>query len=296
MSTCAVIDLYTLGVTMRFISLDLRLATLALLGALTVACGGSSPVPSGPSASGVPFSVTGLVRDSLLRPVAGAKVEVDQGPSAGTFTMSNDQGRFTLDAPSAVTDTVSLRVTREGFGSTVWPARNHSDVIVQLTAIALVDLEGRYRLTVTASQSCSALPASVRTRTYTADMTPHAKARQLFIGELRGGEFYSGYGRLSMIAADDAVRVLLFSWDAYERWLEDHPIIERVTSSSYVSLWGTATGASERTATTINATFDGSISYCAEPKPPTTPEFPPTCAVPQVTCTSPSHQLTLVRQ
>jgi hypothetical protein len=261
---------------MRFLSLGVRLAGLALLSALIGSCGGSSPTPSGPSAtaSGVPFSVTGMVRDSLLRPIAGARVEVDQGPSAGRFTITNDQGRFTLDAPSVMADPVGVRVTREGFASTVWPARNHSDVIVQLTAVALVDLEGRYGLTVTANQSCSAVPATVRTRNYTADMTRHATARPLFIGELRGGEFYSGYGKLSAIVGDDAVRVILLSWDAYERWLDDYPIIERVTPSTHLSLRGTANGSSQPNPTTVGMTFDGTISYCAESKPSSTPEFP----------------------
>jgi hypothetical protein len=92
------------------------------------------------------------------------------------------------------------------------------------------------------------------------------------------------------------VRVILLSRDAYERWLDDYPIIERVTPSTHLSLRGTANGSSQPNPTTVGMTFDGTISYCAESKPSSTPEFPPTCAVPEITCASPSHQLTLVRQ
>ena len=79
--------------------------------AVAVSCGGSSSTPNGPSAlasDGVPFSVTGLVRDSLLRPIAGAKVEIDQGRWAGMSTLTNGQGRFTLEAPSVTTDIARL--------------------------------------------------------------------------------------------------------------------------------------------------------------------------------------------
>ena len=50
----------------------------------------TSPTPGSPTT----FNLTGLVRDTVLRPVMNAKVEIVSGPLASQFTATDANGQF----------------------------------------------------------------------------------------------------------------------------------------------------------------------------------------------------------
>src|SRR5512147_419411 len=101
-------------------------AGMAVLVTVLAACGqGGLAAPSAASpAPGPPASVqvSGHVYDTLSRPVAGAGVEVIDGPSAGTTTLTAADGAFTLSAAPSAGATV--RATKAGYTSAVAPFQN----------------------------------------------------------------------------------------------------------------------------------------------------------------------------
>ena len=206
---------------------------IVLVAVVATGCGGGSAQPTSPSATtSQPFSLTisGVVRDILQRPIRDARIEIAEGPSLGLAVISDAQGLFSIGA-TASTDRVALIVSKEGYDTaTVRPRAGQTVILLRDTAVA--NLEGGATIVLTADASCTQLPASLRTRSYTAVVTPSTGAVMVspatFVGELNGADFYQGYGKMSLTAAHDAVRFNVFSWDAFNWWLEDQPIVERV--------------------------------------------------------------------
>ena len=274
---------------------------IVLVAVAATGCEGGSASLTSPSATSTqpfPFTITGLVRDVLQRPIRDARIEVAEGPSVGLAAVSDAQGLFSI-AATASTDRVALIVSKEGYDSaTVRPRAGQTVIVLRDTAVA--NLEGRATIVLTAAASCTQLPASLRTRSYTAVVMPSTGAMlaapSTFVSELNGADFYQGYSKMSLTAAHDAVRFNVFSWDAFNWWLEDLPITERVTPTSHFSVSGTATATVSSGQSTITTGVDGTFSFCAESKPGAQPQWPPTCAVPQVECTSSHHLLTMIRR
>ncbi len=282
-----------------------RSPALLLVAIIATGCHSESPSASPTSPSLInsqprPITITGVVRDQLQRPIRDARLEVAEGPSSGLATVSDTQGQFSIVA-TAAGDRVALIVSRDGYETATvrlrageWP--------VYLRDTAALNFEGRATIVVTADASCSQLPATLRSRSYTAVLTPSASTGAAmanpvtFVGDLNGADLYQGYSKMSLMAAHDAVRFIVSSWDAFNWWLEDDPIIERLTPTSHFSVSGTATSAASNGQSTFTARLDGTLSYCAESKPGAQPLWPPTCAVPQVECTSAQHQLTMIRR
>jgi hypothetical protein len=88
-----------------------------------------SPVsPAAPP--GTPGSVngeliSGTVSDTAFRPLAGARVELIDGPQAGMSTTSDAQGSFSFTA--TVDDTTRFRASKEGHVSRA-PAANRRNI------------------------------------------------------------------------------------------------------------------------------------------------------------------------
>jgi hypothetical protein len=116
-----------------------------------------------------------------------------------------------------------------------------------------------------------------------------------FTSALTGAEFQRGYETFFATVASDAARFSVYSWDAFNWWGEDQPIIERLPSGGYVAWMGTATTPVVSSTASITAQFDGSVSYCATPREPDMTNYPPTCSAP-VECKSDHHQLVLTRR
>jgi hypothetical protein len=132
-------------------------------------------------------------------------------------------------------------------------------------------------------------------RTFTAAISPTRPDRLNFTSTLTGAQFQRGYDTFFAGVASDAVRFYVYSWDAFNWWLEDQPIIERVPPGGYVAWMGTATTPVVSSITSITAVFDGSVSYCAVPREPDVTNYPPTCSAP-IECKSDRHQLVLRRR
>ena len=274
---------------------------IVLVAVAAIGCGGGSAQPTSPSATtSQPFSLTisGVVRDLLQRPIRDARIEVAEGASSGLAAISDAQGQFSITA-TASSDRIAVIASKDGYNTATMRLRAGQTVIL-LRDSAVANLEGRATIVLTADASCTQLPASLRTRSYTAVVMPSTGAMMAspatFVGELNGADFYQGYNKMSLTAARDAVRFNIFSWDAFNWWLEDQPIIERVTPTSHFSVSGTASAAVSSGQSRITTALDGTFSFCAESKPGAQPQWPPTCAVPLVECTSAHHLLTMTRR
>jgi len=245
-----------------------------------------------------PFSLAasdaqGVVSDVFGLPLAGVRVEATSGPAAGQFVMTGEDGRFLLGG-AARGNYVSLRMTRVGFDTELILYYPGTDPQVKLWPVfePRPD-EGAYTFSVTADSGCTALPAELRTRTYTGAIgrtgNPLASPQWFTIG-LGGAEFYPT--QRVMYGSTTAGDVALFvgSWEAVLTWLEDDPIVERVGSESYLSVLGRARGTGVFDSTSVTTDLDGTISYCARDAGN---QVFFQCAVPEVSCTSTRHRLTV---
>jgi hypothetical protein len=75
------------------------------------------PLPVQPT-DGVPlrtreFSLSGVVEDVMSRPVADCRVEIMDGPRAGTFVTTSAGGRFEM--PGVFSGPITVRTSKEGF-------------------------------------------------------------------------------------------------------------------------------------------------------------------------------------
>ena len=148
-----------------------------------VGCGStrSSPSPSAPSTVAQPIPpvgglmfMKGTVYDTVFRPLAGARVEVVDGPQAGLSTTADTSGEFSLTG--VFDDATRVRATKDGhvtairtlqpFCATCNPNRW---INFSLEVLAPpVNMAGDYTLTFIADSACTTLPNEVRTRTYAA--------------------------------------------------------------------------------------------------------------------------------
>jgi hypothetical protein len=266
----------------------LFIASLALT---AVACGNSTAaLPTAPTAA--PSNVTGLVDDSIGRPLPGAQVTVAVGPLTGRSTTSDTNGRFAFAALTAGTESVALLVSKEGYTTVVATAGKKGDVSVSLTAQTLPDITGEYRLSVTADSACSDLPPDRRTRTYAASIKLATSPARVVV-TLNGAAFSPGDTRFLGLLATDAAQFWVSRLNPDD---EDLPIVEQLDASTYLSWYGTATAAIQTSGAPIAATFAGTIAYCPDAKPSLAAQFAPTCAVALVECQSRTHQLTFTPQ
>ena len=118
----------------------------------------------------------GSVYDSAFRSLAGVKVEVVDGPSAGVSTMSNPDGSFSL--AGTFDDTVAFRASREGYVTATRTQQRNPTGSVWLSftlsvLAAPVAIAGDYTLTLSAASACAgSLPEGARERTYAATISP----------------------------------------------------------------------------------------------------------------------------
>jgi Carboxypeptidase regulatory-like domain len=274
-----------------------RLGPILLIAIITSGCGGTSSVsPSGPSTDvNRIVTIQGRVQDSLLRPIADARVTIVDGPLNGVSTTTNEEGRFALAASFRAAELTTVHIEKDGYWSATARWRPSGEIWVALRALALPDLEGQYTITFSAAAECSQLPSQVRSRTYFASISPRPDDRAYFTSTLTGAEFQHGYNTFFGAVGSNAARFSVYSWDAFNWWLEDQPIIERLPSGGYVAWMGTAMAPLVSSTASIVATLDGSVSYCAVPREPTMTNYPPTCSAVEE-CKSDHHQLVLKRR
>jgi hypothetical protein len=271
-----------------------------------VGCGGSGS-PSVPSAvplptpqpvpQPTPIQVTGDVFDTVNRALAGARVEVLDGPQAGTSTTSDPAGAFSL---TGIFDgTTRFRASKEGFVAATQPFRlivtSRSIFFVLDVSAGSVNIAGDYTLTFTADSACAGrLPTEVRTRTYAATIRPTSSltrpANTQFTAAISGAELDTYYKMISIFVAGDYI-----DFD-----LSDNFLLEEVGPDTYLTIGGVgAASVGTSGVSTISASFHGLFDYCvtkAEPNVGNLYSCVPAEAIAHAQCASKNHRLILTRR
>ena len=260
-----------------------------------------SPAPQpGPPPAPQPTAVRvdGWVYDSAFRILAGASVEILDGPQAGTRTTADARGHFSMTG--TVDDTTRFRATMEGHLASIGSlssscASCSARYIYFYLAVnaSPVNMAGDYTLTFVAD-ACINLPSELQTRTYGATIAPgsnsHSPADTFYTVTVSGALFAANYGSFSIGVAGDLV--------AFELRGEGPTLIEQVAENTYLGFDGRAEARVETaTVSTISAFFSGSINYCALPAP--MGQYwgcNPAHAVAHAECQSTTHRLILTRR
>jgi hypothetical protein len=236
------------------------------------------------------------VQDTVGRALPDVQVAILEGPFTGRTTSTDQEGRFAFGVTVSADERVALSLSKDGYSTSTPRVRGNTELRVTLTALNLLNLEGRYALSFTVAPACATIPSELRSRTYEAAINPLPSPPQgHFTSELGGGAFYEAYDTFWAAAGHDAARFSVYSRDALNWWLEDQPIIERLGPSSYLAFMGSAVVPIASSNGPMSGSFNGSVTFCPAAIDPSRPDFPPTCAAP-VECQSDQHRLTLTRR
>ena len=236
----------------------------------------------------------GTVQDTAFRPLAGATVEVLDGPQAGLATTSDGRGEFSLTG--IFDDATRFRATKEGHVSatemlepscaTCIPNRWVNFSLEVLTTP--VRLAGDYTLNFVADSTCTMLPDDLRSRTFTATLqSPTANPANGFSSVSVGGAtFFEDWNLIAMGVAGDYVAF----------WLE--VLVEQIAPNAFLAFGGQAAasiGTSDMS--TIALPFAGSIDYCVTPSEKGSfQECLQGQSVTRARCDSNNHRLILTRR
>jgi hypothetical protein len=251
----------------------------------------TAPDRGSPSGSTTPQPVVGVpvlgsVHDWVMRPIAGAKVEVVGGSGTGASATTDASGLYQL--PGTFTGTVGVRASKDGYltkTQSYTPERWNQSARLAFyleTLTPALDVTGEYTLTFTAASACTQLPAAARERTYGADIT-RATTSTYLVG-LKDATFYSSTFPLVVVS-----NVARFWVDEYGDY---GPFVEFLTPSTSLMLTHDifmSVGESN-----VLVPFSGTFSYCSNASGG--PAQWPQCAVPPVECTASSHTFSLVRR
>jgi hypothetical protein len=123
----------------------------------------------GSAASG---TIIGWVVDTAFRPLVGARVEVLAGADAGSSTIADADGHFSIGGPFDATTPFRASVDGHVAGTDVIHSSSPNGqkwIVFYLEPFAApVNIAGEYDLTLVADGACTDLPAGMRTRHYTA--------------------------------------------------------------------------------------------------------------------------------
>ena len=252
---------------------------------------GPAPVPQ-PAPQPTGIQVSGHVSDSAFRPVAGATVEVVDGPDAGKATTSRVDGSFTLTGRfDAAT---SLRAVKEGYVPSTQTFRpNYAGILTWLFRLALVgqpiDISGDYTLTIIVDDACNGMPDELRSRTYAAFVTPTSSpdhpSNTLFKVDVSGAPLVEKYKSFFIGVAGDYLGFALYQLD------DDWGFVEQVAANKFLAFYGTA-GAS--IAPTISTSLNADIYYCTlKTETGSFTDCNPRAAPP---CSSKNHRLVFTRR
>ncbi len=260
--------------------------------------------PTSPSPALDGELINGVVYDSAFRPLAGARVEILDGPQLGTSTVSAGNGEFSLRA--VIDDTTRFRATREGHVTATATPQPDCDrcnprrwIFFYLKVLdAPVDLAGNYTLTFIADNACTNLPHELQTRTYEASVQPRdisypgfpANSATSFEVVPKGSAFSDGLNLFFLNVAGNYVNVSLGDHT-------DPGVTERVATNTYFAFGGWAITTVATPVQTISTTFRGWIDYC-ELSAPIGPRYDcgPAKAIKFSRCDSGKHQLILTRR
>jgi hypothetical protein len=199
--------------------------------------------------------------------LSDAKVEVLDGPEAGTSATTNTSGSFSLSG--TFDDSTRFRATKDGYvtATATLPicspcTPNRRPLSFDLAVLATpVDLAGDYTLTFHAESSCLDIPSDLRTRTYAATITPasysYAPPNTTFDVTLSGAPVLEAFSRFLIGVAGDDVTF----------WVDDPPLVEQIGANSFLEVHGLASASITSPAAGISASLDGSFDYCERKSP-----------------------------
>jgi hypothetical protein len=280
-------------------------AVVLLVLAMAPGCGSSHPTsPLTPStgASQVQVqqqSVAGYVGDTAFRSVAGARVEVLDGPQAGMVLTTDGNGQFSYAGTFATA--VTLRASKDGYIALTKTTQTSTPggrpwVYFQLEVLGPpVNIAGDYTLTFIAGDACTGLPNELRTRSYAATIAPRSnpltRPDTSFTLTAGGARFFDAFNQFPIGVAADYAAFMVYNG-------EDFGLVEQIAPKEYLGFYGEArasVGASP--VSTISMTFDGVIDYCALTSDS---GWNYTCssslAIAHASCKSKNHRLTLTRR
>jgi hypothetical protein len=280
---------------------------------LFLGCGNrESPVEPTPPVQATPavapafqdFRLSGAVSDTANRPLAGSKVEVVDGPRAGTFATTDESGRFSM--PGTFTGNIALTASKDGYQQETRPVlprgipppsgtpRSEWSLAFRLEPFGpSANIAGVYTLTLTADNACTDFPAEARTRTYTATIVPGQSS--FFLARLSDARF------LPMMPCPPGPVVPSCTYNQFGIGMAgDYAnlgvsgIVEQLGQEGYVAITAGAEGSFGPTG--ITTPLSGSFLYCpSEPYQIDIGEW--ACRASNgVDCYSRNHQLSLVRR
>jgi hypothetical protein len=277
--------------------------TIVLLAFSGCSCGDSrnrtpplAPTTSAPVIS--QQSLSGYVADTAFRAVAGARVDVLDGPQAGLSMLSDGAGQFTY--MGTFTSSVTFSVSKDGYNSATGTSRVSAPggrpwAYIRLEMVAApVNIAGDYTLTFTADAACTSLPDDARARTYAVTLSaapdPLVPAGTLFTAVIVGAPVVPGNDGFPVGVAGNYVNLEV--WDG-----EGPGVVERLAPRTYVGLFGHAGTTVTSSDAPITAAFDGTIEYCVA-----TFDGDPSYGCTSVQadrreqCASKNHRITLTRR
>ena len=230
----------------------------------TPAAGIISPSPATVvPAPGLGITMKGTVLDTAFRELAGATIEVLNGPSAGLTTVSDAQGQWGFTG--GFDDSTLFRATKEGYepatkplGPFCAPCNPNRWVNFELKANAApVNVAGSYAMTITVDRACANFPEQARTRTYgvtlpsaTEASAGSSSANAYFVISPTGANFVAGWNQFEGGVSGNYVAF----------WFET--LVEEVAPGQYLMIGMSAGGSvSPEHPTTITAQGNGSITY-----------------------------------
>jgi hypothetical protein len=237
--------------------------------------------------------VNGYVADTAWRPLSGVRIEVLDGPQAGSFAMS-DAGSFRL--VGEFNETTRFRASLPGHHDrTALPFRcalcNPSWVLSFSLEpdVPPINLTGNYDLTFVTLETCTVMPAEYRRRTYPVTLT-RSETNSRIVISFRAGSFLPRYDSFDAGLAGDYFAAILGD-------LHGSPgVVERVGENAFLGFEGQAEARIESDdGSSISATFDGVISYCELNGEPASRYTCPLGSPTRVLCASNRHQLLLQR-
>jgi len=219
------------------------------------------PPPNPPKGT----QLAGTVSDAAWRVLAGARVEVVDGPLAGLSTTTDVNGAYWLTG--AFDETTLFRATKDGHVAATWPlpeicARCNPQwwLHFHLESLAApASIAGDYTLTFVADHAC-ALPDDARIRSYAAAVTLTSRAGEpansRFDVTVTGGILLGSFDRFTIGVAGDYIKSDIGDWGHGEAGL-----VEPIARNTYVTLGG-AMAASVGDPSTITGSFTGAIERC----------------------------------
>jgi Carboxypeptidase regulatory-like domain len=274
-------------------------------GVASAACGDSAFAPgAGPTAPGPNPAqpagelIRGSVFDTAVRAVAGARVEIVDGPQAGSSTTTDSNGAFSLTG--TFDDNTRFRASKEGHVDEIrrleppCAACNPRRWIhFNLDVVAPpLNITGSYTLTFVADSSCATLPSEARTRSYAAIITPSSyRPNTAFEVRPADAPFIEPYNSFTITVAGDYAALWLGNAHG------DPGLVERIAPNTYLAFEGSAVAPAVTDASNITFSLQGFVEHCELGSEMGSAY---SCSAPQVvtraTCTAPGHRVILTKR